>query len=179
MNAQNTVADEPVLKVTPEVEYAETGLTIDGRSHIAKEILPALGNTIILGYKTQAVHWNIVGPAFYGLHKLTEEQYKALNNFVDILGERIRSLGYPAPFSLAALASVATLSDSSSARTTAEMLDELVNDHEKMSLHIRKAITAAESEKDVVSSDILTQQLRFHEDAIWMFKSVLTSSDTA
>src|SRR4051812_11323947 len=75
----------------------KTGLQSGDRQELAQAVSKALAETYVLYTKTQAVHWNVVGPLFYALHKLTENQYEELAEAVDTIAERIRALGYPAP----------------------------------------------------------------------------------
>lgn len=45
---------------------------------IAKALQDILADTYRLMFKTHAYHWNVEGPLFFSLHKLTEEQYENL-----------------------------------------------------------------------------------------------------
>ena len=47
--------------------------------------------------KTHNFHWNVTGPMFRTLHLMFEEQYNELWLAVDVVAERIRALGVPAP----------------------------------------------------------------------------------
>ena len=77
-----------VLKPKATVEKLETG--IDDRESLAKALSACLADTYILMVKTQAYHWNVVGPLFYSIHKLTEEHYENLFAAADEVAERIR-----------------------------------------------------------------------------------------
>ena len=41
--------------------------------------------------------WNVMGPMFQTLHLMFETQYNELALAVDLVAERIRALGFPAP----------------------------------------------------------------------------------
>ncbi len=44
--------------------------------------------------KTRNAHWNIVGSNFMELHKFFEGQYEAIDETIDSVAERVRSLGH-------------------------------------------------------------------------------------
>ena len=70
---------------------------------IARQIAEGLGHvladTYTLYLKTHYFHWNVTGPMFQTLHLMFETQYNELWLAVDMIAERIRSLGIrrPAP----------------------------------------------------------------------------------
>ena len=55
-----------------------TGIQLRNRQELADTLGRSLAETYVLYLKTQGFHWNVVGPQFYGLHKLTEAQYQDL-----------------------------------------------------------------------------------------------------
>lgn len=56
-----------------------------------------LADTYTLYLKTHNFHWNVMGPMFQTLHLMFEQQYNELALAVDLVAERIRALGHPAP----------------------------------------------------------------------------------
>ena len=52
-----------------------------------------LANANVLYHQLKKHHWVVQGPEFYGLHKMFEEQVKALDKQIDEVGERIVVLG--------------------------------------------------------------------------------------
>ena len=48
---------------------------------------------IDLGLTLKHVHWNVVGPAFIGVHKMLDPQVEAVQVMVDATAERIATLG--------------------------------------------------------------------------------------
>lgn len=124
--------NERVLDAKPHTEKIATGLTVTQRKEIAKNLGAVLADTMILQMKSQVYHWNVVGPLFYSLHHLTEEHYNNLFAAVDVIAERIRSLGHIAPLSMKDLAKQADLSEETGTRSAAEMVEQLVKDHERL-----------------------------------------------
>ena len=60
-----------VLDVKSHIENPDLG--IDDRKRLADALATIVADTYVLLVKTQGYHWNVVGPLFVSLHKLTEE----------------------------------------------------------------------------------------------------------
>ena len=60
-----------------------TGLSEGAYAEVADELGKVLADSFQLFIKTQGVHWNVAGAAFYGLHKLTEQQYGEIYAAID------------------------------------------------------------------------------------------------
>ena len=60
---------------------------------MVKILSTLLSDEYVLYTKTKNYHWNIVGPQFNDLHKFFGTQYEELDEVVDDVVERIRSLG--------------------------------------------------------------------------------------
>lgn len=163
-----------VFQGKAEIEQVETGLDEKSRSDVANALCRILADTYTLYLKTQGFHWNVVGPLFYSLHQLTEEQYKDLAEAVDELAERIRALGYPAPASFGEFSALRSLEDVTGMPTGEEMIGQLVADHEKIAREMRNAATTAAQAEDDVTNDLLTDRLRAHEKAVWMLRALVS-----
>jgi starvation-inducible DNA-binding protein len=73
------------------------GIKEQDRREIAQGLSNLLADTYTLYLKTHNFHWNVTGPMFRTLHLMFEEQYTELALAVDLIAERIRALGFPAP----------------------------------------------------------------------------------
>jgi starvation-inducible DNA-binding protein len=162
-----------VLQPKATVEKLETG--IDDRESLAKALSACLADTYILMVKTQAYHWNVVGPLFYSIHKLTEEHYENLFAAADEVAERIRALGYPSISSTEEMTTVSSVKEDTGNPNAEEMIENLVADHETVAKNFRETAELAEEHKDLVTADMLTARIQFHEQAIWMLKAIVTN----
>jgi starvation-inducible DNA-binding protein len=75
----------------------DIGISQQHREEIAQGLSRLLADTYTLYLKTHNFHWNVTGPMFQTLHLMFETQYNELALAVDLVAERIRSLGFPAP----------------------------------------------------------------------------------
>ena len=151
----------------------QTGLAADKRETMAEAVTTVLADTYALYFKTHAYHWNVTGPRFHDLHMLFETQYNELWTATDDIAERIRALGPKAPSSYADMTAAATL-DSAAEKTDAnDMVQDLLDGHEKVIATIRKALELAAQQGDEATADILTPRLTAHEKTAWMLRSTL------
>lgn len=162
---------QDALNQKPKSAKVKTG--IGDRKAVAKALAHALADTYVLLIKTHAYHWNVVGPEFYSIHKLTEEHYEEMFGAADKLAERIRALGELAPMNFAAMSELAKLDEAKSAGSAREMVEDLASDHERLAKRLHAVIETAEGEKDFVSADLATERSAFHEQAVWMLRAIL------
>lgn len=152
------------------------GIDRDRRQKLAKSLGQALAATYTLYHKTQAYHWNVTGPMFYSVHKLTDDQYQNLADAVDEIAERIRALGFAAPAGFDVYAKKSVIEPVSGIPDASHMVHELANDHHKISAELRKSAEAAEEMEDVYTHDLLTARIGFHEEAAWMLNALIVEN---
>ncbi|MCY1666012.1 Dps family protein [Rhizobium sp. SL86] len=162
-----------VLKPKSHDENINIGLAKAYREDMAESLSQILAATYRLTIKSHVYHWNVVGPLFKPLHELTEEHYSALFEAADIIAERIRALGHLAPASLGEAAGFAPKAGDVGKFTAVSMVNDLVADHEAAVKTMRKAAEQADEAGDVVTADMLTDRLTFHEKALWMLRAII------
>jgi len=106
------------------------GLSEKDRGNIADGLSRMLADTYTLYLKTHNFHWNVTGPMFQTLHLMFMTQYTETWNAVDMLAERIRALGYPAPGSYQQFAALTRIKDSDGVPNAKEMIRQLVDGQE-------------------------------------------------
>lgn len=164
-----------VMDVRAAIEHVDTGLEEKYRKDLAGHLRLVLADTVLLMIKSQVVHWNVVGPLFVPLHELTEEHYKDLFKAADEIAERIRALGFPAPVNFEKLSDKSSLYEEESLKTAQVMIEQLTNDHERVTRAIRDSAKFAEEQNDFVTHDLLTERLAFHEKAVWMLRAIVAN----
>ena len=162
------------LQVKPKDFEPHTGIEKPQMDAISQVLREVLADSFTLYLKTLGVHWNVVGPSFFGLHKLTEEQYLDMGAAVDAIAERIRTLGHLAPASFGDYEKLSCIQSKDTIATTQAMIEALVKDNEAVARRLRDAISQADEGDDVVTADMLTARLGQHEKNVWMLKAVTT-----
>jgi starvation-inducible DNA-binding protein len=96
---KNTGRAVGVARTDVDVKVPRVDIGIDAakREEIAGGLSRVLADTYTLYLKTHNFHWNVTGPMFQTLHLMFETQYNELALAVDLVAERIRALGLPAP----------------------------------------------------------------------------------
>jgi starvation-inducible DNA-binding protein len=102
-----------------------------------------------------------------------ETQYNELWMAVDLIAERIRALGFPAPGSYREFAALTAIEEESDRPEATEMIRRLVLGHETVARTARGAFDVVESARDEPTADLLTQRLQVHEKDAWMLRSLL------
>lgn len=161
-----------VLKARVRAENPHTGIDPVDAKQLADGLARSLAETYVLYVKTQGCHWNVVGPLFYGLHKLTEEQYQGLAKAADEIAERIRALGHPAPASFSEFLKLSAVEEMTGRHSAQDMVTTLIADHETVARTFRDLVGLAEKGNDVVTADLLTDRIHAHEEAAWMLRSI-------
>jgi starvation-inducible DNA-binding protein len=166
------MASEVLNAKSPEVNI-ESGIERKDREQLAQKLSKSLADTYTLYLKTQGFHWNVAGPMFYSLHKMTEEQYQDLFEAVDEIAERIRAIGFPAPASYTQFSELTDIKESTSVPTAEEMVQQLAQDNETCARHMRAAALEADKVDDIFTNDMLTARIGQHEENTWMLRALL------
>ena len=151
------------------------GIDDKDRAGVVKILNALLADEYLLYTKTRNYHWNVVGSQFNDLHKFFAEQYEAIDDFVDDVAERARTLGGHAIATLGELAEAARLKEHPGQYPSAEdMLENLLADHEAVIRQLRAdADAAATTFHDMGTNDFLIGLMEKHEKMAWMLRSFL------
>lgn len=152
--------------MTPDI-----GIADQDRAAVVTVLRHLLADEMVLYIKSRNFHWNVVAPNFRDLHGLFEDQYEALDETIDAVAERIRSLGAPAPGTLAEFLRDARLPEAPASADAAGMVAALLADHEALARFLRRDIEVAEGANDHATADFLTGLLEGHEKTAWMLRS--------
>jgi starvation-inducible DNA-binding protein len=151
----------------------DIGIEAEDRKAIAEGLSRLLADTYTLYLKTHNFHWNVEGPMFNTLHLMFEQQYTELATAVDLIAERIRALGFPAPGSYSAFARLATVKEAGEQVLDApEMIRQLAKDQEQVAKTARQVFPVVEKAADEPSADLLTQRMQIHEKTAWMLRAM-------
>ncbi|MFG3818086.1 Dps family protein [Limnothrix redekei] len=149
------------------------GIPEADRANIAAGLSRVLADTYTLYLKTHNFHWNVTGPMFNTLHLMFEAQYTELALAVDLIAERIRSLGFPAPGSYSEYAKLTSIPEAEGVPSAEVMIAQLVEGQEAVVRTARAVFPLADAANDEPTADLLTQRLQIHEKNAWMLRSLL------
>jgi starvation-inducible DNA-binding protein len=181
--------------VSPEPRLARTGaeiqrfgtvrllpiaLSAEARQQSSQLLNGILADTMILYALYKKHHWLVAGPTFYQLHLLFDKHAEEQSELIDLLAERVQSLGGIAvgdPRHAAELTSIDRAPDG--AEDVPSMIHRLLDAHEVLIEKIRSAIDKTEASKDWGSNDLLMGDvLRRHELQVWFIAEHLVDIPT-
>ena len=149
------------------------GISAEDRKAIADGLSRLLADSYTLYLKTHNFHWNVKGPMFQTLHLLFETQYNELALAVDLVAERIRALGYPAPATYAEFTRLSSIAEPNGVPSATAMIRELVEGQEAVTRTARSLLPLVQKVSDEPTADLLTQRMQLHEKNAWMLRSLL------
>jgi starvation-inducible DNA-binding protein len=149
------------------------GIADNDRASVVKILNTLLADEYVLDTKTRNYHWNVVGPQFNDLHKFFAEQYEALDEIVDEVAERARTLGGRSVATLVEFQEASRLKEHPGQYPAADdMLDNLLADHEATIRQLRTdADTVGHQHHDAGTNDFLIALLEKHEKMAWMLRA--------
>jgi starvation-inducible DNA-binding protein len=156
--------------------HIDIGIDAPSRERIASGLSRVLADTYTLYLQTHNFHWNVTGPMFQTLHLMFETHYSELALAVDLVAERIRALGFPAPGTSRQFAALSSIQEVDGVPRAEDMIRTLVAGHEAVARTARAVFTIADAANDQPSCDLLTQRLQLHEKTAWMLRSLLVPS---
>ena len=180
----------PTARLSPQPHLAQRGTEIQrfgtlrllpialaavARQESAQLLNGILADTTILYAMYKKHHWNVAGPAFYQLHLLFDKHADEQLELVDLLAERVQSLGGIAvgdPRHAAELTRIER--PPNGAEDVPVMISRLLDAHETIITAVREAIDKTETSKDWGSNDLLVSDvLRRHELQVWFLSEHL------
>jgi starvation-inducible DNA-binding protein len=164
--SSNAGTEMKAMPINIGIEENERREIVDGLSRL-------LADTYTLYLKTHNFHWNVTGPMFQTLHLMFEQQYNELALAVDLIAERIRALGFPAPATYAAFARLSSIKEEDGVPSATEMIRLLVEGQETVVRTARSVFPVVDGAHDEPTADLLTTRMQVHEKTAWMLRSLL------
>lgn len=152
----------------------DIGIKSEDRQKIVHGLSKLLADSYVLYLKTHNFHWNVEGPMFNTLHQMFMVQYTELWTALDLVAERIRSLGSYAPGSYKKYSQLSSIPEAEENIPAKAMIKQLLEGHEAVAKTIRSVFPIAEAGSDESSLDLLTQRLQVHEKTAWMLRALLS-----
>lgn len=163
-------AKPPANRAAPGIDI---GMSAADRAKIAQGLSHLLADSYTLYLMTHNFHWNVTGPDFNSLHLMFMTQYTEQWAALDIIAERIRALGHPAPGTYQEFVRLASIKEVQGQPNSKDMVRHLVAAQEATARTARKLFPLVEKANDQPTADVLTQRLDIHEKTAWMLRSLL------
>jgi starvation-inducible DNA-binding protein len=142
------------------------------REQVCQLLNQRLADCIDLQTQCKQAHWNVKGPTFIALHKLFDDVNEDIEEYVDLLAERIVQLGGVAEGTARTVASRSSLDEYSSQLSAGEEhVDALSSALAQFSNSTRAAVDEVDQLDDPATVDILTEITRGTDKWLWFVEA--------
>lgn len=156
-----------------KIPSIDIGISAGERRKIAHGLSALLADSYTLYLMTHNFHWNVTGPMFNTLHLMFMQQYTEQWNALDLIAERIRALGHPAPGTYKEYVKLTSIREVDGVPKATDMIRYLVSAQEATARTARELFPLVSAANDQPTADLLTQRLEVHEKTAWMLRSML------
>jgi starvation-inducible DNA-binding protein len=159
----------PELQRFGSLRLLPIALSAESRQESCQLLNEILADSTILYALYKKHHWLVAGPTFYQLHLLFDKHAEEQLELIDLLAERVQSLGGIAVGDPRHAAELTTIDrPPNGAEEVAAMIDRTLEAHETIIEKVRDAIEKTEKSRDMGSNDLLMGDvLRRHELQVW------------
>lgn len=156
----------------PRLFRTQNDLPADTRAQVCDLLNARLADCIDLQTHCKQAHWNVKGPSFIALHKLFDEINEAVEEYVDLIAERIIQLGGVAEGTARVVAGRSALSEYPlTAVTGMDHVAGLAESLSEFGRLIRMAIEETDDMGDKDASDICTEVSRGIDQWLWFVEA--------
>jgi starvation-inducible DNA-binding protein len=167
-----------IIQQFNQQHYVPLGLPEDALKRSISALNQLLADSITMYYLYKKHHWQVAGPTFYQLHLLLDKHAEEIEATIDLLAERIQSLGGVAvamPFDVAERTKLER--PPIGEEDIPAMLARTANAHSQIIKELREAIDLTEQNKDSGTNDLLVSNvLRVHELQLWFITQHLVDT---
>ena len=157
------------------------GLAHEARLESCQLLNHILADTFILQSLYKKHHWRVRGHTFYQLHLLLDKHADEQLELIDLLGERVQTLGGVAvadPRHVAELTGIPR--PPNGVEQVPAMLSRLLDAHETIIGKVRYAVARTAANRDDGTNDLLVSDvLRRHELQVWFLAEHLVDTPAA
>jgi starvation-inducible DNA-binding protein len=155
-------------------------LSYESRMASCQILNKILADSMILDSHYKKYHWLVRGHTFYQLHLLLDKHAGEQLELIDLIAERVQTLGGVAIADPRHVAEVTTVPrPPDGAEEVPAMLSRLLEAHELIIGEVRDGITATAANRDDGTNDLLMSDvLRRHELQVWFLAEHLVDTPT-
>jgi len=154
------------------LHHTQMSLPEKDRVEIIRLLNLTLASAADLYAQTKQAHWNVKGPEFIALHKLFDDIAEDVENHIDIIAERITSLGGTT------LATIKEITQNTQLReypvdifAAKDHLEHLTHNFAILGELSRKNIKATEELTDMGTSDLYIAFSRMLDHNLWFMEA--------
>ena len=132
-----------------------------------------LANHYAYSLKAQNFHWNVEGPNFPQYHELFEKIYSEVYGSIDVIAERVRTLGAYTPGSFRRYIDLSQVEDQVEIPNAQSMLQKLLTDIQVIQTSIKTCYDLAEQSGNHGLSNLMAERQDAFAKHAWMLTATL------
>lgn len=137
-----------------------------------------LSDLAVMNIKIHNLHWNVTGPEFIIIHKLTEKLYKMLQEQFDAVAEVMKMQNETPLATMSAYLENATIEEIESRNyTTYEVLEELDGDCQILISLAKQIRDEADKKDNFLVANLFEEYLAIYAKKSWMIRAMLQDDD--
>ena len=140
---------------------------------LISQLKTILGTNFALYLKSHGYHWNIEGTNFPQYHSFLDGFYNQVWEQTDDIAEHLRRLDSYAPGSFTRFLELSDIQDEVNVPTALVMMNTLRTDNDRLIMHLRAGIVAADQANEPAVSNFLQDLLGRQQKSAWMLRSIL------
>jgi starvation-inducible DNA-binding protein len=169
------MAPQTITKAPP-LHKTRIDLSEKVREQLIERLNQTLASVLDLKTHTKQAHWNVKGKDFYQLHELFDTLATEAEAYVDLVAERITTLGGTAlgTARLSAAASVLTEYPHDIFQG-ADHIKALADRYAALAKHVRESSEFADEQGDASTADLYTEVSRGLDMRLWFLEAHIQS----
>lgn len=140
---------------------------------LIQQLKVILATNFALYLKSHNYHWNIEGTNFPQYHSFLDGFYNQVWEQTDDIAEHLRKLDSYAPGSFTRFLELSDIQDEVNVPTALVMMNNLRTDNDRLIMHLRAGIVAADQANEPAVSNFLQDLLGRQQKSAWMLRSIL------
>ncbi|MDB4938502.1 MAG: hypothetical protein JWP87_5474 [Labilithrix sp.] len=141
------------------------------RASMAELLNARLADAVDLQTQCKQAHWNVKGPSFISIHELFDDINEDVEDYVDLIAERVVQLGGFAEGTARMAAKRSTLAEYPRVHSGREHVDALSTALATFAKTARAAIDSADGAGDKDTADVFTEISRGVDKWLWFVEA--------
>ena len=161
-----------IIDETNDMYMTENDISLDHRMNLSRLMNQRLASAIDLQMQMKHAHWNVKGPSFISLHELFDKAHEEVENYVDMIAERIVQFGGIAQGTVRSSAATTELTDYPAAISDGlAHVEAVARALSTFGAEVRIMIGEANSLEDPATADIFTEISRGIDKMLWFVEA--------
>ena len=149
------------------------GLDQEHSKMLAEKLNVLLSYYQVFYINTRGFHWNISGDKFFELHVKFEQLYNDLANKIDVIAERIVTLGYTPVHTFSGYLKASAIPEETNITDGKTCVQMIVDSLHTILNEQRELLDISDEARDEGTNSLMSDYIREQEKLVWMYSAYL------